>query len=129
MDKQNISIYRDKNTFQIQSKNTDNGLYNVALPLVQKEHVILIDNTTVFNDLIYQPSTGYRQERIKVLGYRSDDWNGSFDIPGFVCKTIFTSLRVFIDTNSSYSCIKTWHPVPSHLWHTIPNPSRSPKPI
>ena len=84
LDKQNISIYRDKNTFQIQSKNTDNGLYNVALPLVQKEHVILIDNTTVFNDLIYQPSTGYRQERIKVLGYRSDDWNGSLDIPGFV---------------------------------------------
>jgi hypothetical protein len=36
--------------------------------LVQKEHVVLFDNSTVFNDLIYQPSTGYRQERLKVLG-------------------------------------------------------------
>ena len=84
LQKENISIYRDKNTFQIRSKNTENGLYNLEIPLVQKEHVILIDNVTVFNDLIYQPSTGYRQERIKVLGYRSDNWNGGLDIPGFV---------------------------------------------
>ena len=38
----------------------------------------------MFNDLIYQPSTGYRQERLKLIGYRSDNWNGSLNIPGFV---------------------------------------------
>ena len=27
---------------------------------------------------------GYRQERIKVKGYRSDEWNGSYNIPGFI---------------------------------------------
>jgi len=54
------------------------------LPLVQKEHVVLLDNTTDFNDAIYNPSTGYRQERIRVNGYRSDNWNGGLNIPGFV---------------------------------------------
>ena len=32
--------------------------------------------------LTQQP--GYRQERIKILGYRTTDWDGSLNIPGFV---------------------------------------------
>ena len=79
-----ISIYRKENAFEITTKNTTDGIYNISLPLVQKEHVVLIDNTTVFNDIIYQPNTGYRQERLNVLGYRSDNWFGGLDIPGFI---------------------------------------------
>lgn len=78
------SILRDKNSFSLKIKNSTNGIYNLKLPLVQKEHVILIDNETIFNDIIYQPSTGYRQERLKVIGYRSDNWDGSLNIPGFI---------------------------------------------
>lgn len=78
------SILRDQNNFGLTTKSTDEGIYNIRLPLVQKEHVVLLDNKTVFSDVIYQPSTGYRQERIKVLGYRSDNWTGSLNIPGFV---------------------------------------------
>ena len=75
------NIYRDNgNVFTLQS---EDGIYFVNLPLVQREHVVLIDNTTVFNDTIYAPETGYRQERLKVVGYRTDDWNGSLNIPGF----------------------------------------------
>lgn len=78
------SLLRDGNNFGLTLKNTDDGIYNIKLPLVQKEHVVLLDNNTIFDDLIYDPSTGYRQERIRVLGYRSDNWNGSLNIPGFV---------------------------------------------
>ena len=78
------SLLRDQNSFGIQTVDTEEGLYHVALPLVQKEHVVLLDNTTNFNDAIYNPSTGYRQERIRVNGYRSDNWNGGLNIPGFV---------------------------------------------
>ena len=78
------SLLRDQNSFGIETVGTDEGLYHASLPLVQKEHVVLIDNTTDFNDTIYNPSTGYRQERIKVNGYRSDNWNGGLNIPGFV---------------------------------------------
>ena len=84
LDSEFNSLLRDQNSFGIETVGTDEGLYHVALPLVQKEHVILLDNTTDFNDAIYNPSTGYRQERIRVNGYRSDDWNGGLNIPGFV---------------------------------------------
>tara|TARA_B100001094_G_scaffold105677_1_gene101836 strand:- start:5792 stop:21241 length:15450 start_codon:yes stop_codon:yes gene_type:complete len=78
------SLIRDKNSFGISIQGTDDGLYHASLPVIQKEHVVLLDNKTIFNDLIYNPSTGYRQERIRVNGYRSDNWNGGLNIPGFV---------------------------------------------
>ena len=75
---------RDENSFGLTFKNTTDGVYHLRLPLVQKEHVVLLDNKTQFNDIIYQKTTGYRQERIRVLGYRTDGWQGGFNIPGFV---------------------------------------------
>ena len=71
------------NEFYIQTRNTADGIYAATLPLVQKEHVVLLDNRTVFGDIIYDLEPGYRQERIKVAGYRTDEWNGSISIPGF----------------------------------------------
>ena len=84
LDSEFNSLLRDQNSFGIETVGTEEGLYHVALPLVQKEHVVLLDNTTDFNDTIYNPATGYRQERIRVNGYRSDNWNGGLNIPGFV---------------------------------------------
>lgn len=79
------NIYRDNsNQFIVRPINIDDGIYLVKLPLVQKEHTILVDNETVFSDTIYQLSTGYRQDRIKLVGYRTDDWNGGLNIPGFI---------------------------------------------
>ena len=78
------SLLRDNNSFGIETVNTEEGLYSAALPLVQREHVVLIDNKTVFNDVVFEPKSGYRQERIKVSGYRAADWTGGLNIPGFV---------------------------------------------
>jgi len=77
-------IARSAKGISIGLANTEDGIYHIKLPLVQKEHVVLLDNTTQFSDIIYKPSTGYRQERIKVSGYRSDEWNGTLNAPGFV---------------------------------------------
>ena len=81
-----LNTVRDSSTqFSLLAKGASvDGIYFTKLPLVQKEHVVLIDNTTVFNDIIYDLVPGYRQERIKVVGYRTDDWNGSLNIPGFI---------------------------------------------
>ena len=76
---------RDKsNKFGLATKNTADGIYHIKIPVVQKEHVVIIDNNTVFGDIIFDQPSGYRQERIKVLGYRSDEWNGGLNIPGFI---------------------------------------------
>jgi hypothetical protein len=75
---------RKDNNFAIKPNNTSDGIYHTTLNLVQKEHVLILKNRTVFNDVIYDQKQGYRQERIKVIGYRTSGWNGSFDAPGFV---------------------------------------------
>ena len=79
------NVIRDnKNTFGIRPKTTEDGVYHVQLPLIQREHAIVLDNETVFGDVIYDQEAGYRQERIRVTGYRSDNWTGGLNIPGFV---------------------------------------------
>ena len=78
------SLLRDGNSFGLKIKNSDLGLYGMSLPIVQKEHIVILDNTTIFNDVIYHPASGYRQKRIRVTGYRSDEWNGSLNVPGFL---------------------------------------------
>ncbi len=75
---------RERNSFSLRPKNTADGLYHASLHLVQKEHVLILDNITIFNDIIYDQTQGYRQDRIKVVGYKISDWNGDFNIPGFV---------------------------------------------
>ena len=63
---------------------TDEGIFGATFFLVQKEQVVLLDNSTLFNDTIYNPTSGYRQERIKTSSYISTNWDGSFDVAGFI---------------------------------------------
>jgi hypothetical protein len=80
-----VSLTREEpNFFEIRPKATADGIFAVRLSLVQKEHVFVIDNKTSFNDIIYDQIPGYRQERVKVLGYRTANWDGSFNTPGFI---------------------------------------------
>ena len=48
------------------------------------EHIIVFDNTSIFNDLIYDPITGARQNRLLVNGNTVFDWNGTLDAQGFI---------------------------------------------
>jgi hypothetical protein len=82
---------REDNSFSLRPKNTSDGMYHVTLHLVQKEHVLILDNITVFNDIIYDQTQGYRQDRIKVVGYKISNWNGDFNIPGFIYDRAVTS--------------------------------------
>jgi hypothetical protein len=79
-----IQVYRGDGEFNIQPENTNYGIFGITLYLVQKEHVAVLDNTTMFNDTIYDLPAGYHQERIKVVGYVSNNWAGGFEIPGFI---------------------------------------------
>ena len=63
---------------------TTAGIYCASFYLIQNEHVIIINNVDIFNDVIYNPPSGYRRERIKVSGYITIDWYGGLDIPGFI---------------------------------------------
>jgi hypothetical protein len=78
-----LLIDRLDNTFRI-STLTANTINYLNLRFTNYEHIIVLDNTSIFSDLIYQPATGARQSRILVSGTLSADWNGTVNAPGFV---------------------------------------------
>ena len=80
----NISTVRGGGVFELTTKDTLAGLYNVQLNLIQKEHVIVFDDKSVFGDIIYDQEAGYRQERIKLIGFKTTEWDGDLFSPGFV---------------------------------------------
>ena len=79
-----ISTKRIGKTFELGIKSDTVGLYNIALNTVQKEHIMLFDNSTVFADIVYDPFTGFRQQRLKLVGWKTAGWNGDYYAPGFV---------------------------------------------
>ena len=78
-----LDSYRNGNSVTYIPR-TSAGIYCASFYLIQNEHVIIINNTDIFNDVIYNPPSGYRRERIKVSGYVTIDWYGGLDIPGFI---------------------------------------------
>jgi len=78
-----LVLERLGNTFRATSfsSNTINYL-NVSFTAY--EHLVILDNASIFNDLIYDPITGSRQSRILVSGVISGDWDGTVNAPGFV---------------------------------------------
>lgn len=77
-----VNVERIDNKTTVFINNQNEYLYSARLDPVQFEHVIVFDNTTIFNDIIYQPELGNRQERLKLIGTRSSGWNGTMHAPG-----------------------------------------------
>jgi hypothetical protein len=79
------NVFRDGNELSIQPlDSTSNGIYHVRINLIYKEHIILFDNKTIFNDVIYDVVPGYRQGRLKLVGFKTSNWSGGYEIPGFI---------------------------------------------
>jgi hypothetical protein len=79
-----ISLQRLDNDFVIKTVNTNEGIYFAQLNIVQKEHNLIFNNASYFNDVIYDIESGYRQRRIKLKGFRTAEWSGSLNSPGFI---------------------------------------------
>jgi hypothetical protein len=80
----NYSVMRTPNSFKVSLTDTASVIGYVELDLVQYEHVLIFDNATVFNDIIYKPELGNRQYRLKLVGQQTDLWDGSLSAPGFI---------------------------------------------
>jgi len=84
MNVNNFDVNREFQTFTFNINDTTRGLFYLKLNYVLKEHVAIFNDRTVFNDVIFDKPTGYRQERIKVQGFRTVDWDGDYTSPGFL---------------------------------------------
>ena len=78
-----ITVMRDQGDFKVISI-TGKTIAFAELNLVQYEHALIFNNTTIFNDIIYQPESGSRQFRLKLVGNKTANWDGSLNPAGFV---------------------------------------------
>lgn len=78
-----LTVLRDNGEFKLTSVGGKTIAF-AQLNLVQYEHVLILDNKTVFNDIVYKPESGSRQYRLKLVGNKTANWNGSLNPAGFV---------------------------------------------
>ena len=82
-----LSVNRESlvtgNTFSVTALNGQT-MALVKLDVVEHEHVMIFDNKTVFNDIIYVPELGNRQYRLKLVGKKTGSWTGGLNPAGFV---------------------------------------------
>lgn len=78
-----INVLRDENSITVATTN-EQGIYAIRLYRNTLEHALFFDNTTSFNDIMYDPLFGLQQERIKLYAYRTNDWNGTLNAPGSI---------------------------------------------
>jgi len=79
----NLNIVRLENTLEMTPLTTESLSY-ADLRFTSFEHMIVLNNQSVFGDLIYEPITGARQSRLNLVAVTSTDWNGTVDAQGFI---------------------------------------------
>jgi len=79
-----FTMSREDAVCTIKTTDANEGLFFATINSVQKEHAMVFKNYTMFNDVIYDTETGYKQRRIKLSGFRTKNWNGDLFSPGFV---------------------------------------------
>ena len=84
-DSRDLIIYRQNNTFKINSAPGGNQTISyLQLQYTDYEDIVILDNTTIFNDLVFDPITAERQNRLKILASTSTQWDGTLNAQGFI---------------------------------------------
>jgi hypothetical protein len=78
-----LVINREGNEFSVTSL-TNQSISFLNLKFTNLENMVVLDNRSMFNDLLYDPVTGARQNRIRITAVTTTDWNGTLDAQGFI---------------------------------------------
>jgi hypothetical protein len=78
-----LIVNREGDAFEITSA-TNQTISFLNLQFTNYEDIVILDNSSIFNDLIYDPVTAARQNRIRIVGSTTTDWNGTLDAQGFI---------------------------------------------
>jgi hypothetical protein len=78
-----LVVERLDNTFTLKSLTADTINY-FHIKFTSYENMIVLDNESIFADLIYYPATGARQNRVRLIGSTTQEWNGQLNAPGFI---------------------------------------------
>jgi hypothetical protein len=78
----NLEVLRYDDTLTVNSINNQ-GIFGLRLFSTTVESAVVIDNQTAFGDTVYDPQFNLAQPRLKLFAYRTTDWNGRLDAPGY----------------------------------------------
>lgn len=79
-----LYVYRNNKELSIKALNEGDALSFLRANISTIEHCVVFDNTTVFNDVLFNLTTGLRQQRIYVKGQKSAEWTGQMNASGFI---------------------------------------------
>lgn len=79
-----MAITRDGTLFSAVPLNEGDTVAYFTANVSNIEHGVVFNNTTLFNDIIYNLVTGLRQQRILLKGIKTAEWNGVLDAHGFI---------------------------------------------
>lgn len=65
-------------------KNSAKEIGSITFAEVDFEHIVQFDNTTQFNDTLFNDVTNQRHYRLKARGQRTKDWTGNTRAPGYL---------------------------------------------
>jgi hypothetical protein len=84
-DSKNLIIQRLGNTFTLNpAPGGSQTISYLQLKFTDYEDMVVLDNRTIFNDLIYNTVTAERQNRLKLNAATSTQWNGTLNAQGFI---------------------------------------------
>jgi hypothetical protein len=83
LDVSNMVVNRINNLFSV-TTTTGQTINYLTLKFTNYEDMIVLNNTTQFNDLIYDPVTAARQSRLSLVASTSTEWDGQLNAQGFI---------------------------------------------
>jgi hypothetical protein len=78
-----LIVNRQGNTFEITSPGNQTISF-LNMQFTNYENIAILDNVSIFADLIYDPTTGSRQNRVRIVAATTTDWDGTLDARGFI---------------------------------------------
>lgn len=78
-----LIINREGNEFQITSPGNQTISF-LNLQYTNYENIAILDNVSIFRDLIYDTVTGARQNRVRIVASTTTEWDGTLDARGFI---------------------------------------------
>ena len=78
-----LNIVRVDNNFTVQPLNNQSISF-IDIRYTSFESMIVLDNASLFGDLIFEPITGARQSRLYISGTTTTEWDGSVNAQGFI---------------------------------------------
>lgn len=82
IDGHNLEVLRYDDEIIVRPLN-EQSIYGLRLFRTTIEHAIVLDNQTSFGDTIYDDLYNIAQPRLKMYAYRTNDWTGRLDAPGY----------------------------------------------